>query len=74
MKKRSLYDCSHAKYPVPLNEYIMCSKGHKLGSGKVHKRQVDREYTLIFKICQLCTDFDDMDLTNEEKQNIMEVQ
>ena len=61
MKVRSLYDCYHAKYPASPDEYVRCAKGHKLGNGNIHKRQVDRGDTLIFKICALCKDFDDMD-------------
>ena len=56
----------NARYPVPPNEYITCRKGHKLGN--IHKRQVDREDKLNYKICQLCTDFEDMnDLTSLKK-------
>jgi len=68
MKIRSLYDCLHARYPVPPDEYIRCVKGHKLGQGNIHKRQADREDKLIFKVCMLCSDFCDMnDLTLVEK-------
>ena len=57
--KRALYDCLNAKWPRD-NEYIYCSKGHTLGTGAVHTRQVDREDKLIFKVCQDCPDFIDM--------------
>ncbi len=73
MNIRSLYDCLHAQYPVPPNEYITCSKGHKLGQGHIHKRQVDREDKLVFKICALCKDFSDInDLTTNKNNDEME--
>ena len=58
MEIRSLYDCFHARYPTPPNEYVVCDKGHKLGY--IHKRRVDRQDRLILKICRLCPDFEDM--------------
>jgi hypothetical protein len=60
MKIRSLNDCLHAKYPGK-GEYIYCAKGHKLGNGKVLKSRVDKGVKLIFKCCQLCTYFENMD-------------
>ena len=57
---RSLLDCLNARWPIK-GEYIKCSKGHKLGNGKVHIRQVDRGDKLICKICQKCTDYTPFD-------------
>ena len=57
---RSLWDCYHAKYPGE-GDYVICDKGHKLGSGYVHKRQVDREDKLVFRVCQLCVDYSPFD-------------
>jgi len=57
----SLYDCINARYPILPNEYIICSKGHKLGTGKIHIRQVDRGDKLICRICQTCKDFEGFD-------------
>ena len=57
MKIRSLYDCLNARYPVS-GECLTCSKGHKLGQGKVNKgRMDDNEDGLVFKVCQTCLDF-----------------
>jgi len=55
--KISLYDCLNARYPKE-GEYIYCLKGHKLGNGKIHIRQMGRK--LVFKVCQECKDFNDM--------------
>ena len=56
---RTLYDCFHARYPAE-GQYITCDKGHKLGSGYVSKLQADRGDRLLFRVCQLCVDFDSM--------------
>ena len=58
MEIRSLYDCLLAKYPGN-GEFIYCAKGHKLGNGKILKSRVEEK--LIFKVCMLCPDFEDMD-------------
>lgn len=63
---RTLYDCYHARYPVPPEQYIKCAKGHKFGSGYVHKRQADREDRLLFRVCQLCRDFEGFDNSPEK--------
>ncbi len=62
MKKKviSLYDCFLARYPVPPDEMVTCKAGHKLGQGNIHKRQVDRNDRLVFKVCQLCKDYSSM--------------
>ena len=61
MKVRSLYDCCNARYPIPPNEYIICSKGHQLGTWNTPSAlQVNRGDNLIMKACQLCPDFDEM--------------
>ena len=58
---RSLFDCLHAIYPNGLDhEYVWCSKGHKLGSGNISQRQVEREDKLICRKCQICSEFEDM--------------
>ena len=54
---RTLYDCSHARYPAE-GQYITCDKEHKLGVGWVNKESANRGDRLVFKICQLCTDYD----------------
>ena len=53
-KPTSLMDCLNAKYPSS-SEYIYCSKGHKLGDGRIHKRSLDKP--LICRACQGCKDF-----------------
>lgn len=58
---RTLYDCINARYPTTQEEYIKCSKGYKLGSGNIHKRQVDRGDRLMCRICQVCLDFEPFD-------------
>ncbi len=60
LKLRSLEDCLFAKYPGS-GEFIYCAAGHKLGSGKILKSRVDKGDKLIFKVCMLCPDFNDMD-------------
>lgn len=59
MLVRSLLDCQCARYPT-VGEYIKCSKGHKLGDGRVHIRKLERGDKLVCKTCQLCKDFVDM--------------
>ena len=56
----SILDCINAKWPAN-GGYIYCSKGHKLGSGKIHTRQVDRGDKLLCRICQICKDFEGFD-------------
>ena len=66
---RTLYDCSHAKYPSE-GSYIRCDKGHKLGSGYVSKEQADRGDRLLFRVCALCVDFDSMGEPFDNKEEI----
>jgi len=62
----SIFDCLNAKWPNDsLPPYIYCSKGHKLGNGKIHTRKVDRGDKLICRICQTCRDFDGFDIPYE---------
>ncbi len=63
----SLWICKNAKYPTNGNDYIMCSKGHHLGT--VHSRMVKRGDPLICLICQRCPDADIIgdDLKKEER-------
>ncbi len=56
----SLFDCQNARWPKD-NEYIYCSKGYKLGTGKIHTRQVNRGDKLICRICQTCKDYEGFD-------------
>lgn len=56
--KRTLYDCFHARYPSNGSEYIYCDKGHDLKG--VHIRKMTRGDPLVLKICQSCSDFEDM--------------
>ncbi len=61
----SIFDCMNAKWPQD-NEYIYCSKGRKLGSGKIHTRQVDRGDKLLCRICQICSDWNPFDIPYEK--------
>ena len=67
---RTLYDCLHARYPVPPDTFIKCDKGHKLGNGYVSKIKADRGEKLIFRVCALCVDFDNMGEPFDKKGGI----
>ncbi len=59
MKAHRIEDCLNAKYPNGVTEQdVHCIKGHKLGEGRVKASSV--WVNPAFKICQLCTDFEDM--------------
>ncbi len=62
---RTLYECVNARYPVLPDEYIKCSKEHKLGAGNIHRRQVDRGDKLLCRVCQICPDFEPFDIPFE---------
>ena len=62
---RALYDCSHARYPAE-GEFIICDKGHKLGDGYVNKKRLGGR--LVFRVCQLCQDFDSMGEPYDNKE------
>ena len=67
---RTLYDCFHARYPMPPDNFIRCDKGHKLGSGYVSKLQAVRGDRLLFRICQLCVDFNSMGEPFDNKEEV----
>ena len=53
----TLNDCFNAKIK---GEYIICSKGHKLGQGEITASR--REQPLVCRICQECLDFEPFDI------------
>lgn len=60
MKKRSLYQCSHAKV---LGDTIRCDMGHPLGRkapGTINIVRLKRGDVLELSICQACSDYDEM--------------
>ena len=58
MPKISLYECFNAKV---MNDKIYCAKGHHLCKlGKINLLRLKRGNSLIFKVCQNCSDFDRM--------------
>ena len=61
MKKRTLYECSHARVK---GEGIYCCKGYQLclqpGNGHLDISRLVRGQRLAFKACQSCSDFDCM--------------
>lgn len=61
MKKRTLYDCYHARVN---GERIYCAKGYilsaKSGNGHIGIRRLARGEPLALAICQKCADFDSM--------------
>ena len=58
-RKRTLYECSHAKV---LGEKIYCDREHPFpGKGDVvNILRLKRGEPLAFKVCQDCPDFDEM--------------
>jgi len=58
---RTLYECSHTRVK---GDRIRCFKGHTLlkksEDGGIDIRRLARGAPLIFRICQLCPDFDCM--------------
>jgi len=56
----SIMDCINAKWPKD-NEYICCSKGHKVGNGKIHTRRVDRGAKLIYRVRHTCKEQEGLD-------------
>jgi hypothetical protein len=60
-KKRTLYECSHARVN---GELIYCRKGYALcpqhGNGHLDILHLARGLRLAFKPCQCCLDFDYM--------------
>ncbi len=60
-KKRTLYECAHARVK---GENIYCRKGYKLylppGNGHLDISRLARGQRLAFKACQSCPDFDCM--------------
>jgi hypothetical protein len=60
-KKRTLYECSHARVK---GDTIYCDKGHQLvrrpENGRLDIVRLARGSRLAFKTCQSCPDFDCM--------------
>ena len=60
-KKRTLYECSHARVT---GERIRCRQGHpfslKSEDGGVEVKRLARGEPLALTICQACSDFDCM--------------
>ncbi len=60
-KKRTLYDCSHARVK---DGRISCDKGYTLslqpGDGTIGIQQLAEGKPLAPKICRQCSDFDSM--------------
>jgi len=58
-KKRTLYECSHARVN---GDRIRCRKGYSLlmrtDGGSIDIRRLARGQRLAFSICQKCPDFD----------------
>jgi hypothetical protein len=61
MKKRTLYDCYHARVN---GGRIYCRKGYTLsaksGNGHIDIRRLARGEPLALAVCQKCADFDSM--------------
>lgn len=58
MKKRTLYECFHARVS---QERIICDKGHRLPVRSL--RSLERGAPLCYKVCQNCKDFSRMGKT-----------
>ena len=60
-KKRTLYECSHARV---IGDRIRCRKGYQLlkrtEDGGIDVRRLTRGQPLAYSICQKCPDFDGM--------------
>jgi len=62
--KRSLYQCSHARFPIK-GDRIYCDKGHSLSrisrkDGTISVVRLARGEPLELTVCQLCRDFDEL--------------
>jgi len=60
----SLYECFEARIK---DKYVYCAKGHRLGNGNIHIRQVKRGAPLECSACKNCPDIDysPMEFPNE---------
>jgi len=60
LKKRSLYQCAHARCRL---DRIVCSKGHALSTlanGTISLIRLKRGAPLEYSVCQDCRDFKSM--------------